>query len=121
MNSKDRNISIYKKIILYLINFYRKYLSIISFGSCRYYPTCSSYAKVQFEHNPFFKAFYYSTLRILKCNPYFDGGFDYPKVKNPAKEQKNLKFKKIRVKYWKVPVDDNYCLILLHNKTWDRE
>lgn len=112
-----------KKPILLLISFYQKYLTILSFGSCRYHPTCSSYAKVQFEHNNIFKAFYFSTIRILKCNQLFDGGFDYVKVKCPTKNQqqsKKLKFKKIKVKYWKVPVENNYCLILQHNKQWDQ-
>jgi putative membrane protein insertion efficiency factor len=112
-----------KKLILNLIKFYQRYLTILSFGSCRYLPTCSSYAKVQFENNNIFKAFFYSTLRILKCNPLFDGGFDYVKVQCPTKSKQQfnkLKFKKIRIKYWKVPVENNYCLILQHNKTWDK-
>ena len=116
---------IVNKIILILIKFYQKYLTILSYGSCRYYPTCSSYAKMQFENNNLFKAFYFSTLRILKCNPLFDGGFDYVKVKCPTKKQMNLEFKKlefkrIQVKYWKVPVHNKYCLILQHNQKWDK-
>ena len=94
----------------------------MSFGSCRYHPTCSSYAKVQFEHNSFIKALYFSILRILKCNPLFDGGFDYPKSKciSTDKQFKKLKFKKIKVKYWKIPVENEYCLIIQHNKIWDK-
>jgi putative membrane protein insertion efficiency factor len=109
-----------RKIILALITFYQKYLTIISFGSCRYHPTCSAYAKMQFEHNNIFKAFFFSILRILKCNPLFDGGFDYVKVKCPTNQETNLKFTKIKVKFWKVPVDDKYCLILQHNKKWEK-
>jgi len=102
------------KLILYLIKFYQKYLTILSYGSCRYYPTCSSYAKIQFEHNNIFKAILLSTLRILKCNPLFDGGFDYVKVKRPRKKEINLSFTKIKikVKYWKIPADDDYCYII---------
>ena len=115
--------SVFNKFILLLIGFYQKYLTIISFGSCRYYPTCSSYARVQFEHNNFFKALFYSVIRILKCNPLSDGGFDYPKTMCISKDRlqsKKLKFKKIKVKYWKVPLNDKYCLILQHNKKWDK-
>ena len=109
------------KLILYLIKFYQKYLTILTYGSCRYYPTCSSYAKIQFEHNNIFKAILLSTLRILKCNPLFDGGFDYVKIKCPSRKQHftKLKFTKIKVKYWKVPVENNYCLILQQNKQWE--
>ncbi len=105
------------KIVLLLIKFYQRYLTILSFGSCRYYPTCSSYTKIQFEQNNFLKALYLSIVRILKCNPLFDGGFDYPKVK--CNKNVKLQFKKIKVKYWKIPVDNNYCLILQNNRKWD--
>jgi len=108
------------KLVLLLINFYQKYLTILSFGSCRYYPTCSSYAKTQFQHNNFFKAFLFSSYRILKCNPLFDGGFDYVKIKSPTKSKINLEFKKIKVKYWLVPVDEDRCFILKHNTKWDK-
>jgi putative membrane protein insertion efficiency factor len=107
-----------RDLILFLIKFYQKNLTIFSFGSCRYYPTCSSYAKIQFEHNSFIKALYFSVLRILKCNPLLDGGFDYPKTKCILIHKK-LEFKKIKVKYWKIPVENKYCLILKHNKKWD--
>ena len=109
-----------KKVVLLIIQFYQKYLTIFSFGSCRYHPTCSSYAKIQFENNTLLKAFFLSTLRILKCNPLFNGGFDYPKVKCNTKNKINLEFKRIKIKYWKVPVENNYCLILKHNKIWDK-
>ena len=69
------------------------------------------------------KALIMSIIRILKCNPLFDGGFDYPKTKCSRErklEFRKLKFKKIRVKYWKVPLDDKSCLILQHNKQWDK-
>jgi putative membrane protein insertion efficiency factor len=98
-----------QKLFVFLIKFYQKYLSIISFGSCRYYPTCSNYSLVQFEHNNFFVALYYSSIRILKCNPLFVGGFDHPCIKlNPHK----VEFKKIRVKFWYIPKDENNYFIL---------
>ena len=101
--------NIIKKVFIYLIKFYQKYLTVISFGSCRYYPTCSSYTLVQFEHNNFFKALFYSSIRICKCNPLFDGGFDYPYAKlKPHK----VEFKRIRVKYWHIPKSkDNYYIL----------
>lgn len=110
-----------KKVVLYIIDFYRKYLTILSFGSCRYHPTCSSYAKIQFENNNFFKATYYSTIRVLKCNPLFKGGFDYPVANCPAKKELNQDFKQIKIKYWRIPTHNNKCLVVLHNKKWEKE
>jgi putative membrane protein insertion efficiency factor len=110
------------RIILYLIRFYQKYLTILSYGSCRYHPTCSAYAKLQFENNNFFKALWFSTLRILRCNPLFKGGFDHPKVKCFPNNKINLEFKKIKVKYWRIPTEEaNTCFIIRHNTKWDKE
>jgi putative membrane protein insertion efficiency factor len=106
--------TIIKKLLILLIKFYQKYLTVISFGSCRYHPSCSSYALMHFEHNNIFKAFFYSTIRICKCNPLFDGGFDYPLVKL---ELNNQKFTKLRVKYWLIPQGNNKYLII---RNWEK-
>ena len=103
-----------RKILLFFIKFYQKYLTLLSFGSCRYYPTCSSYAKIQFEKNNIFLAFLNSTLRILRCNPLFRGGIDYPKVKFTPN---NLIFTKISVEYWLVPDTDGRYFVI---KNWER-
>lgn len=106
-----------KQLTLWLISFYQKFLTLFSYGSCRYQPTCSQYAKVQFENNTFFKAIYFTITRILKCNQLFPGGFDYPVVKmNTLKANTR---KKIKIKYWLIPVgkDEKYFKII---QNWDR-
>jgi len=103
-----------RQILLYLLKFYQKYLTLLSFGSCRYYPTCSHYAQIQFTHNNLLKAFYYSTKRILSCNQLFRGGIDHPTIKYNLN---NVVFKQIRVKYWFIPTKDNKFIII---KNWDR-
>jgi putative membrane protein insertion efficiency factor len=103
-----------KTIILALIKFYQKFLTLLSFGSCRYYPTCSTYAKIQFEKNNIFLAFWYSTIRILRCNPWFRGGIDYPKISFKAN---NIVFTKIKVEYWLVPDGDGRYFVI---KNWER-
>ncbi len=70
-----------RSFALLLIKLYQKFFTLIGYGSCRYYPTCSQYAKEQLLHNSFLKAIFYSFMRILKCNQLFDGGIDYPIVK----------------------------------------
>jgi putative membrane protein insertion efficiency factor len=106
-------VKLFKLISIALINFYQKYLTVLSFGSCRYYPTCSSYAKQQFDTNGFFKALYHTITRILKCNQLFVGGIDYPYIK---RDFKHFSHKRISVKYWYVPYNDGYLII----KNWDR-
>ena len=107
--------NIVKYFPLKLIRFYQKYLTILSFGSCRYIPSCSQYALIQFEYNNIFKAFYYSAMRILRCNQLFDGGFDHPVIKYKVNKGN---FNKIKVKYWLIPTKNGKFRII---KNWDRD
>jgi len=100
-----------KKIFLIPLNTYQ-YISRMLPGSCRYYPTCSEYAKWQFEFNSPHNAFIKSGLRILRCNQLFIGGIDYPIVKyNPPKLMKLCQRKKA-MNYWIVPKEKNLFYII---------
>lgn len=44
--------------------------------SCRYYPTCSQYAIDSLRIHGFFKGTALAAWRILRCNPWSDGGED---------------------------------------------
>lgn len=78
----------------------------MSYGSCRYYPTCSQYAKEQLLYNSFIKALLYSFIRILKCNQLFAGGIDYPIVRKvfatPLSLCTTQQYPR-RIIYWFVP------------------
>ena len=76
-------------------------------AGCRYYPTCSEYAKWSFETSPAHKALYHSSLRILSCNPLFDGGIDYPLISYKAPSTLVPYTKNIKLKYWFVPKIDS--------------
>ncbi|WP_209315219.1 membrane protein insertion efficiency factor YidD [Soehngenia longivitae] len=67
-----------KKIMIYLIKFYQNYISkyILVGSHCRFYPTCSEYSLLAYQKYGFFKASYLSIKRILKCNPFHEGGYD---------------------------------------------
>lgn len=91
---------------LFVIKLYQKFITLLSYGSCRYYPTCSQYAKEQLLFNNFFKAIFLSIIRILKCNQLFAGGIDYPIVSKVF--DSHLLFRKQtsmsqRIVYWFVP------------------
>lgn len=70
-----------RQIALLVLKVYQKFLTLFSYASCRYYPTCSEYAKWQILNNNFLKACFFTLLRILRCNQFFAGGIDYPVVK----------------------------------------
>ncbi len=65
-----------KYILIYLIKFYRKYISPLKAPSCRFIPTCSQYALEAVEKYGFLKGGYLSVKRILKCHPFHEGGYD---------------------------------------------
>jgi putative membrane protein insertion efficiency factor len=81
-------------------------------ASCRYYPSCSEYAKWQFQFNRVDKALTQTTLRILRCNQLFEGGIDYPvvKYKKPKLLQVSQNIKKIE--YWIVPKEKDLFYVL---------
>lgn len=64
------------KLIISLIKFYQKYISKNSKPHCKYMPTCSQYGLECFEKFGFFKAFFLTSFRILRCNPLSKGGYD---------------------------------------------
>ena len=70
----------YKKAIsralIGAISFYQKAISPSLPHSCRYYPTCSEYTKQAILKYGPFKGLFKGILRILRCNPFFPGGYD---------------------------------------------
>ena len=66
-----------KKILLFLIGIYRKYISPLKPRSvCRFYPTCSAYAFEAISKYGAAKGGFLALKRILRCHPWNDGGYD---------------------------------------------
>lgn len=65
-----------KKILIYIITFYRKYISPLSPPKCKYYPTCSQYALDAINKYGVLKGGFMAFYRILRCNPFSMGGYD---------------------------------------------
>jgi hypothetical protein len=59
-----------------LIRLYKLIISPLFPPSCRHYPTCSEYAIDALKKYGVLKGGYLATVRILKCNPFFKGGYD---------------------------------------------
>jgi Uncharacterized conserved protein len=67
-----------KKIAQILITVYQKTIAVALFnlglkGNCRFSPTCSEYAKLTISEKGFFKGSYLSIVRLLKCQPFYNG------------------------------------------------
>jgi uncharacterized protein len=64
-----------EKTLKSLIKGYQK-VSKFSVRKCRFYPSCSYYAYEAIDKYGPFKGVGLSVLRISKCHPFNDGGFD---------------------------------------------
>lgn len=64
-----------KYILLKLIDLYQL-LPLHSHSKCKYYPTCSNYAKEAINKYGVIKGICISIKRIIKCNPFSHGGID---------------------------------------------
>lgn len=65
-----------KSLILKLLKFYKKNISFLYYGSCKFHPSCCDYFMQSVEKFGSFKGSFYGFLRLLKCNPFSKGGFD---------------------------------------------
>ncbi len=62
--------------ILALIRLYQLTLSASLGGQCRFYPSCSRYAREAIQVHGALRGSGLAAWRILRCGPFTDGGFD---------------------------------------------
>ncbi len=68
-----------KKLLIWLINGYQKHISLWLESKnihCKYYPTCSEYTKQAILKYGAGKGTIKGIGRILRCNPFSEGGYD---------------------------------------------
>lgn len=65
-----------RAIALAMIRFYQKFMSPMLGNNCRFYPSCSSYTYQAIEKYGVAKGSWMGFKRILRCNPWNEGGFD---------------------------------------------
>ena len=65
-----------KRAFIFLIDLYKLALSPFFGQQCRFYPTCSSYAKEAIERHGALRGGWLAIKRILRCNPWCAGGVD---------------------------------------------
>jgi putative membrane protein insertion efficiency factor len=104
-----------KNLSVKLIRIYQLFISPIVGNNCRYYPSCSEYAIIEFENDNVARAFIKTFLRILRCNQLFRGGIDFPVVNKKIKV--SFFIKKPQIRYWLIPTNkkDKYIIIKVEN------
>ncbi len=66
-------------VAIFFIMLLRMYKLIISPwlpNACRFYPTCSVYAVNAVTKHGVIKGSFLAVKRVLRCNPFFEGGYD---------------------------------------------
>ncbi|MBX7490344.1 membrane protein insertion efficiency factor YidD [Helicobacter turcicus] len=92
---------------LFAIESYQCYISPLLGANCRYYPSCSEYAKQTYLFQNPLIATLKTLSRILTCNQFFKGGIVYPSAFLSL--QVNV-FKPCLVEYWLIPSNTLNCL-----------
>ena len=65
-----------KNILIAMIRFYQKFLSPLKHTRCPYTPTCSQYGLEAIQKYGAVKGSLLACWRILRCNPFYKGGYD---------------------------------------------
>ena len=65
-----------RQVLIALIKLYRYAISPYLAPSCRYTPSCSSYAIEAVERFGIFRGSWMAVLRISRCHPWHEGGYD---------------------------------------------
>jgi uncharacterized protein len=68
-----------KFLFLFLLKIYQGAISPYLGRHCRFYPSCSDYAKEAIRQKGAFSGVYLSINRVLRCHPFHPGGYDVVK------------------------------------------
>jgi len=67
-----------RRLLIFPIRFYQRFISPMTPPSCRFTPTCSQYAVEALQKHGAIKGLYLAIRRILRCHPW--GGYGYDPV-----------------------------------------
>lgn len=65
-----------QKLFLGLIQIYQYCFSPLFGNRCRFYPSCSNYAKAAIKQYGAIKGVWLAIKRIMRCHPFQAGGYD---------------------------------------------
>lgn len=66
-----------QRLVVALLRFYQRAVSPLKpLPSCRFHPTCSSYAVEAVQVHGALRGLWLASGRVLRCHPWHPGGFD---------------------------------------------
>lgn len=65
-----------KPLLLGMIRIYQYLLSPWVGNQCRFYPSCSEYARLAITHHGSLRGSWLALRRVARCHPWHPGGFD---------------------------------------------
>lgn len=74
-----------RNLFIFTVDVYRICISPFTPPTCRFYPSCSKYARDSIIEHGALKGVILTFKRILRCHPFNDGGFDPVPPKNIGK------------------------------------
>ncbi len=73
-----------RKVLIWLIQLYRYFLSPLLGQNCRFYPSCSKYAQDALHQHGVVSGVWLAVKRLSRCHPWNEGGVDFVPEKQPA-------------------------------------
>ncbi len=65
-----------KTILISMLRLYKRAVSPLLPGGCRFHPSCSDYAREAIEKHGAARGLWLGVLRLLRCQPFSHGGLD---------------------------------------------
>ncbi|MBQ3223937.1 MAG: membrane protein insertion efficiency factor YidD [Clostridia bacterium] len=65
-----------KRILIWLVRGYKRFISPLLPPACRFTPTCSEYALEAIQKYGALKGGWMALRRLLRCHPFHPGGYD---------------------------------------------
>ncbi len=65
-----------QRLVLALLRCYKRCISPLLPSACRFYPTCSEYMIEAVGRYGAARGVWLGVLRLLRCHPFHEGGFD---------------------------------------------